>query len=111
MPVAQTGVLFQTHSLKDHILSDIFFLVKNLVFYKIHTFQKLNKSVDISIIKTFSSWLNQYALWTKIMFWSLWVVYEPLREKTNNLGFRSGPTQTSLFSNRSRLEVWNLGFK
>ena len=31
-------------------------------------------------------------------------VFEPLHAKTNNLGFRSGPTQTGLYSHRSRLE-------
>ena len=30
---------------------------------------------------------------------------EPLHEKTNNLGFRPGLTQTGLFSHRSRLEA------
>ena len=31
------------------------------------------------------------------------VVNEPLRQKTNNLGFRSGPTQTGLCNHRERL--------
>ena len=31
------------------------------------------------------------------------VLNEPLREKTNNLGFRPGPTQTGLCRHRSRL--------
>ena len=30
---------------------------------------------------------------------------EPLREKTNNLGFRLFPTQASLYSHRRRLEA------
>ena len=30
---------------------------------------------------------------------------EPSREKTNNLDFRPGPTQTSLYSNRRKLEA------
>ena len=30
---------------------------------------------------------------------------EPVHEKTNNLGFRPGPTQTRLYSHRSRLEA------
>ena len=30
--------------------------------------------------------------------------------KTNNLGFRRGPIQTSLYSHRSRLEALNFGF-
>ena len=34
-----------------------------------------------------------------------------MREKTNNLGFRPGPTQTGLYSNRSRPDLWNFRFK
>ena len=37
--------------------------------------------------------------------------YEPRREKTGLRGFRPGPTQTGLYSLRSRLEAWNFGFK
>ena len=33
------------------------------------------------------------------------VKYEPVLEKTNNLGFRPGPTKTKLYSNRSRLKL------
>ena len=33
------------------------------------------------------------------------LINEPVREKTNNLGFRPGPTQTRLYSHRSRLEA------
>ena len=33
--------------------------------------------------------------------------FEPVCEKTNNLGFRPGLTQTGLYSHRSRLEAWN----
>ena len=32
-------------------------------------------------------------------------IFEPLHEKTNNLGFRSGLTQTSLYSHRNWLEI------
>ena len=49
---------------------------------------------------------------------SLWVdiptdikTTEPVHEKTNNLGFRLGLTQTRLYSHRSRLEACNFGFK
>ena len=38
-------------------------------------------------------------------------VSEPSHEKTSNLGFRPGPTQTGLYSHRSRLEACNFGFK
>ena len=31
--------------------------------------------------------------------------------KKNNLAFRSGPTQSGLYSHRIRLEAWNFGFK
>ena len=36
---------------------------------------------------------------------------ELVREKTNNLEFRPGPTQTGLCSHRSWLEARNFGFK
>ena len=39
------------------------------------------------------------------------LLYDPVHEKTNNLGVLPGPTQTSLYSHRSRLEVRNFGFK
>ena len=41
------------------------------------------------------------------------VLYEPVREKTNNLqiGFRPGPTQTGLYSHRRWLEAGNFGFR
>ena len=32
-------------------------------------------------------------------------VFEHVREKTNNLGFRPGPTQTSLFGHRKKLDA------
>ena len=39
-------------------------------------------------------------------------IIEPvIFEKTNNLGFRPGPTQTGLYSHRSRLEALNFRFK
>ena len=34
-----------------------------------------------------------------------------VHEKTNNLGFRPGPTQICLYNLRSRLEPWNFRFK
>ena len=36
---------------------------------------------------------------------------EPVHEKTNNLGFRPGPTQTGLYSHRRWLEAGNFGFR
>ena len=32
-------------------------------------------------------------------------IHEPVREKTNNLGFRPGPTQTRLYSHSIKLEA------
>ena len=34
-----------------------------------------------------------------------------MREKTNNLGFRPGPTQTGLYSHRKWLAAGNFGFR
>ena len=34
-----------------------------------------------------------------------------MREKTNNLGFRQGLTQTGLYSHRTLLEAGNFGFR
>ena len=39
------------------------------------------------------------------------VLNEPLHEKTNNLDVRPGPTQTGMYSPRSRLKARNFGFK
>ena len=39
------------------------------------------------------------------------LIYEPVREKTNKLGFRPGPTQTGLFCHRKWLEAGNFGLK
>ena len=37
--------------------------------------------------------------------------YVPVRENTNNLVFRPGPIQTSLYSHRSSLETRNFWFR
>ena len=37
--------------------------------------------------------------------------FEPVHEKTNNLGFRPGLTQTGLYSHRTLLEAGNFVFK
>ena len=39
------------------------------------------------------------------------MINEPVHEKTNNLGFRPGPTQTGLYSHRTLLEAGNFVFK
>ena len=36
---------------------------------------------------------------------------EPRCEKTGLRGFRPGPTQTGLYSQRRSLEAWNFGFR
>ena len=41
----------------------------------------------------------------------VFMTYEPVREKTNNLGFRPGPTQTGLNSHRRWLEAGNFAFR
>ena len=43
--------------------------------------------------------------------WSSGSLYEPVREKTNNLGFCTGPTQTGLYSHRRWFEAGNFGFR
>ena len=41
-----------------------------------------------------------------------WIAeYEPVHEKTNNLGFRIGLIQTELYKHRRWLNAWNFGFK
>ena len=39
------------------------------------------------------------------------VIFEPVHEKTNNLGFRLGPTQTGLNTHRRWLEAGNFEFR
>ena len=41
----------------------------------------------------------------------IYVLNEPSREKTDNLRFRTGQTQTGLYSHRRRLEASNFGYK
>ena len=43
--------------------------------------------------------------------YNLLQVNEHVHEKTNNLGFRPGPTQTGLYSHRGWLEAGNFGFR
>ena len=39
------------------------------------------------------------------IFWDqIIILFEPVHDKTNNLGFRPGPTQTSLYSHRRNPE-------
>ena len=56
------------------------------------------QSVDVDILQC-------------IYFCLLTSQYEPVREKTNNLGFRPGLTQTGLYSHRTLLEAGNFVFK
>ena len=39
------------------------------------------------------------------------VINEPVHEKTDNMGFRPGPTQTGLYNHRRWLEAGNFGFR
>ena len=39
------------------------------------------------------------------------IIIEPVREKTNNLGFRPGPTQNGLYSHRKWLGARKFGFR
>ena len=39
------------------------------------------------------------------------LLFEPVYEKTNNLGFQRGPTQTRLYCHRRWLEAGNFGFR
>ena len=39
------------------------------------------------------------------------IIIEPVHEKTNNLGFRPGLTQTGLYNHRICLEAGNFVFK
>ena len=39
------------------------------------------------------------------------IMNEPMHEKTNNVGFRQGPTQTRLCSHRIKLEALSFGYK
>ena len=48
-------------------------------------------------------------IFSKDIYYYITVLYEPAHEKINTLGFRPGPTQTGLYSQRSRLEAG--GFK
>ena len=51
---------------------------------------------------------------TKILNDSMFIssiTFEPVHEKTNNLGFQPGPTQTSLYSHRRWSEAGNFGFR
>ena len=39
------------------------------------------------------------------------MLYEPVHEKTNNLGFQPDLTQTRLYSHRNWIEAGNFGFR
>ena len=59
--------------------------------------------MDMSALSTSSEYSGSYILWVKMTCSK--VLYEPVREKTNNFVFRPGPTQTDLYSHRNRLEA------
>ena len=43
--------------------------------------------------------------WLVVSLFDTIIINEHVREKTNNLGFRPGLTQTGMYSHRSRLET------
>ena len=49
--------------------------------------------------------ISRLILIVVILLISAICTYEPVHEKTNNLGFRPGPTQTRLYRHRRRLEA------
>ena len=55
--------------------------------------------------------ISEFCLALIIYSWEIQGIFEPLREKTNNLEFRPEPTQIRLYSHRSRIDSWNFGFK
>ena len=63
----------------------------------------------VSEKRIFTYYGNTYACndiaWISCYFHSINVQFDPSHEKTNNFGFRPGPTQTGLYSLRSRLEA------
>ena len=66
------------------------------------------KTTAVSSCKSIISSIQWFQMHHIITFST---IYEPVHEKTNNLGFRPGLTQTRLYSHRSRLEARNFRFK
>ena len=60
-------------------------------------------AISIDCINPYLQVLSQYLKTAD--FHRMKLINEPVHEKTNNLGFRPGPTQTGLYSHRSRLEA------
>ena len=54
---------------------------------------------------------NKYANIYELVIGKIEYTCKPMREKTNNLCFRPGPTQTGLYKHRSWLEAGKFGFR
>ena len=77
-----------------------------LAFYQIREENRAKLKISYSCVHRVSKSARYDATLTKISRDSeqLRKVYEPVHDKTNNLGFRPGPTQTSLYSHRRNPE-------
>ena len=91
----QTGPSSTTRTSFDRlVLADLDHCICNYIFSTVILMMNLKGSLKIhvhtwqSIDRTFSLFLN-----------------EPSHGQTSNFGFRPGPTQTGLYSHRSRLEA------
>ena len=51
-----------------------------------------------------------HSVYDLYVFFIMFSTFEPMRQKSNNLGFRRGPTQTGMYSHRC-LEAGNFGFR
>ena len=60
-----------------------------------------NRSTGQPVNFKFRSWVFK----STAFFFPRKLYFEPVRDKTNNLGFRPGPTQIGLYSHRSRLKA------
>ena len=80
-----------------HVYGLVFILVKKK---KKLIFAYLHKNLSLQIPH-----FNFYMNFPLIKINLETIIFEPSHEKTNNLGFRPGQTQTSLYSHRSKLEA------
>ena len=74
--------------------------------------QKLSLNHQISSNTHLISFANLNEMKQVSEAWSrIWTTVEPRCEKTGLWGFRRGPTQTGLYSQRRWLEAWNFGLR
>ena len=50
-------------------------------------------------------------LLSMVLNFFMYLVFEPVHEKTNNFVVKPGPTQIRLYSHSIKLEAWNFGYK